>query len=118
MNASGQQIAQSRPSDTSAVSVYTASILTEITKIVICNTTGSGATFRIFHDDDGSTFDQTTALYYDTAIGANATTVIDAQPNSGLMVRNGGQIAVRSGTGNALNFTLYGVTANLARVNE
>lgn len=113
--ASGFQVAQSRPSGTSAVSVYTASIRTEITLIVVCNTTGTAADFSIFHDDDGSTFDQTTALHYAESLAANTSTRIEfASPGSGLMVSVGGQIGVQTGTADALTFTVYGVTEDRA----
>lgn len=114
MNASGFQLAQSRPSGTSAASVYTASIVTEVTKIVICNTTGSAAAASVFHDDDGSTFDQSTALLYAKSVPANDYIVIDANSgNGGVMVRPDGQLGIQSGTGNALTFTFYGMTQQL-----
>ena len=109
--ASGSQLAQSRPSGTSAVSVFTATIATEITRIVISNTTGSAANASLFHDDDGSTFDQTTALMYAVSIPANSTTMIESGgAGSGFHVKPSGQIGVQTGTGSALTFTLYGIT--------
>lgn len=116
MNVSGFQIAQARPG-TSPTSVFTASIATEITKIVICNTTGAAANATLYHDDNGSTFDQTTALLYAKSIPANDYLIIDAQAGSGgVSVQKNGQLAVQSGTSNALTFTFYGRTANLAEV--
>ena len=109
MFASGFQIAQSRPSGTSATSVYTASMRTEITRIVVANTTGSAANYSLYHDDDGSTFDQTTALYYTVSLAAN-TSVELIGAAAGLFVSKSGQIAVQTGTGSALTFTIYGVT--------
>ena len=116
MNVSGFQVAQARPG-VAAVSVFTASVVTEITKIVICNTTGTAANASIYHDDNGSTFDQTTALLYAKSIPANDYLIIDAHVGSGgVSVQKSGQIAVQSGTDSALTFTLYGRTANLAEV--
>jgi hypothetical protein len=113
--ASGSQLAQSRPGGTTAVSVYTASIRTEISRIIVCNTTGTAAALSIYHDDDGSTFDATTALYEGVSLAANATMEIKSEGiGSGLMVSKDGQIGVKTGTASALTFTLYGTTANIA----
>ena len=114
--ASGSQLAQSRPSGTSAVSVFTADMVTEITLIVVCNTTGSAAAFSIFHDDDGSTFDQTTALHYTQTIAANDTVYITSDAvGAGLFVAINGQIGVQTDTSNALTFSIYGITENIAQ---
>ena len=113
MFASGSQLAQSRPSGTSATSIFTATLPTEITRIVICNTTGSAANYSLYHDDNGSTFDQTSALFYTVSLAANSTQNIELTPGSGLMVSKDGQIAFQAGTGNALTCTIYGVTASI-----
>ena len=112
--ASGFQVAQSRPSNTTAASVYTAPLPTEVTRIIICNTTGSAADASLYHDDDGSTFDATTALIESKSIPANDYLEIKLDGGSGLMIKRSGQIGVKTGTGNALTFTLYGHTANMA----
>lgn len=114
--ASGFQVAQSRPSGTTATSVYTAPIVTEITRIIICNTTGTAANYSLYHDDDGSTFDATTALYETVSLAANSTVDISAELGAGLMVSKDGQIGVKTGTANALTFTIYGVTGDIANV--
>lgn len=115
MLAQGSQLAQLRPGDTANATAYTAVIDTEVTKIVICNTTGSPVAARVFHDDDGTTFDQTTALYYDKSVPANDTIVLEAATlGAGVQVQIGGSIGVRSATGSALTFTIYGVTASIA----
>lgn len=116
MNTSGFQVAQQRPAVTTSINTYTASIVTEIRKIAICNTTGSVARFSIFHDDDGSTFDQSTALHYQQIIPANTTTMIDADMEAGgISVSIGGQVGIQTDTALALTFTMYGRTAEVAR---
>lgn len=106
----GVQLAQSRPGDTNASTLYTALRNTEVTKIFVCNTTGTAATFRLFHDNDGTTYDQTTALYYDYSVAANTTLIISAEVlGGGVSVFKGGAIGFRTGTLNALTITLYGV---------
>lgn len=116
-NAPASQLAQTRPANTTAATAFTAVARTEITLIVIANTTASAATARLFHDDDGTTYDQTTALLYDVTVPANSSLFITAETlGSGLTVNNSkspgvaaGTIGVRTGTNNALTFTLYGV---------
>ncbi len=101
-------LAQLRPADTNAASLYSPpdNRAVELTKLVICNTTGSAATFRVFLDDNGTTYDQTTALIYDPEIGGNLTWEQDLEGWG--MVDTTGNLAVRTGTADALTFTLFG----------
>jgi hypothetical protein len=111
MNISGAQLFQNRPSGTTNTTAFTATQLTEFTRILVCNTTGSAVTFRLFHDDSGSTMDQSTALFYDVSIAANTTEDIISQvKDAGLSVAKDGTIGIRSSTADALNFTGYGTT--------
>ena len=107
----GRMLGQARPANTNAVSIYSpaGNARAEVLQIVICNTTSSAATFRIFHDDDGTTYDQTTALYYDKTVAANDTLrVYPNDPPGFAMVNAAGNLAVRTDTNNALTFTVYG----------
>ena len=102
-----KQLGQSRPANTTAVSAYSpaSGITAIINHIFVCNTTGNTPTFRIFVDDDGTTYDQTTALYYDEATSANTTTRI---PCFIAMNDSTGNIAVRTSSNSELTFTLFG----------
>lgn len=112
-NARGSQIAQSRPAGTTAVTAFTAVLQTEVTCILVCNTSGAGATYRIFHDDDGATYNETTALFWDVPIGAGETVTIAAGgENGGIHVSKGGALGVRSSVASALTFSIYGVTTD------
>lgn len=104
-------LAQVRPANTTAATAYTAASNTrvEIKKIAIANTTGSAASYRLFHDDDGTTYDQTTALAYDVSVPANSSHVWSATEDDGIGLRAGGSLGVRTDTNNALTFTVYGV---------
>tara|TARA_B100000989_G_C19359720_1_gene392713 strand:- start:50 stop:394 length:345 start_codon:yes stop_codon:yes gene_type:complete len=113
MSAQGSQLAQTRPSGTSAAAAFTATVPTEITRIFIANTTGSTAAFSIFHDDDGSTFDQTTALFSGVSINGNTTTEFSCNPGAGIQMRPDGKLAVQTDTGSALTFSIYGITAQV-----
>lgn len=113
--AAGSQLVQSRPSGTTATSVYTASLATEISLIVVCNTTASNSDFSLYHDDDGSTFDQTSALFYAVPVAGNTTVTISSDSiGAGLQVAASGQIAVQTSVANALTFTIYGTTEDIA----
>ena len=108
---SGQQLAQLRPANTTAASIYAprSQFRIEIRKFVICNTSGSAATFRIFHDDNGSTYDETTALFWDSPIDAGETVTIEEE--FWMIGRSQGNVAVRTSVSNALTFTLYGAVS-------
>lgn len=102
-----KELGQSRPSDTTATSLYSPAtgVTAVIRNIFVCETSGTNRTFRIFCDKDGTTYDQTTALYYDVAITANTTT----QLTTYIVLNNSsGNLAVRTSSGSALTFTAYG----------
>jgi len=116
MLAVGARLAQIRPANTSNATLFSPTVVTELTSIFVCNTTGSAATFRLFHSRGATVvFDQTTALYYDFSVAANDTKVIRASAiGGGLQTESGDDIGVRSSTASALTFTLYGVTTKIS----
>lgn len=101
-----RQLAQGRPSVTTAASLYTPGdgVQAVVKRVVICNTSASNAAFDIFHDDNGTTYDATTQLYYNQTVTAGLTWVLEDE----LYVDSSGNIAVASDTTLALTFTLYG----------
>ena len=112
--ASGSQLAQVRPADTNTATAFTAKARTEVTRIVVCNTTASPAAYSIYHDDDGTTYTEATALFFATSIPANSSDVIDfGGVGGGLHMSNAAAIGVKTGTSSAITFTIYGVTANV-----
>ena len=104
----GKQLGQLRPADTNAASLYSppASTAARLTQLFVCNQTAGPESFRVFCDDDGTTYSEATALYYDVAIAANITTVIDLAL---YMNDASGNLAIRSSTASALTFTLFGI---------
>jgi len=73
---------------------------------VVCNQTASARVFRIFLDQDGTTYDETTALYFDVPIAANTTIQIDTfWP----MNSCDGNLATRTDLANSLTFTCFGI---------
>lgn len=103
-----KQLGQSRPSNTTAVSLYSPDAYKEVQllSLYVANVSGASAKFRVFHDEDGTTYDQTTALFYDIAVQADTT--IEIAFDEVYMRNSSGNLAVRTDTGDAFNFTLYG----------
>ena len=101
------QLAQSRPSGTSAVSLVNPSANQDVmvTSVVIANTTGSAAAYSIFHDIDGTTYDQTTALAYAVSLPANSFVEVRIEFP---LATTAGNLAIQTDTSNALTFTAYG----------
>jgi len=111
MFASASQLAQSRPSGTSAVTLYTATMRTEITSLIVANTSNASAHYSVYHDDDGTSYAQGTALVYEASLNANTSTVLYAGNSpGGITVQAGGSIGVKSGTASAITYSIYGVT--------
>jgi hypothetical protein len=102
-----KQLGQSRENSTSAVSVYSPGVgeTAIIKSLVLCNQSGSAATFRVFLDDDGSTYDENTALYWDAPLPANSTLQIETYLP---MNNNAGNLAYRSSVANAITITAGG----------
>jgi len=105
-----KQLGQLRPANTTAASIYSPAtgIRTIITTIIVTNLTAGAVTFRLFHDDDGTTFDETTALAWDISLAANKDDTTFGSDLRILMQNPAGNIGVRTGTANALNFSIYG----------
>jgi len=102
-----KQLGQLRPANTTAASLYSpsAGVTAIIKSVYITNTTPGSVTFRIFADDDGTTYDETTALFWDATIAGNTTIELDTF----LAFNNAaGNLAVRTSSANALTFTAFG----------
>jgi len=102
-------LAQSRPANTNAVSAYSPSarIEAEIESIFICNTTGTAADASVFLDENGTTYDQSTAIIYATSVAANTSVEILGHVKL-YMNDSAGNLAVQTGTNSALTFTVSG----------
>lgn len=108
MAATYKQLGQLRPANTTAATIATLAASTQWVNVAVkvCNLTGSAATYRIFHDDNGAVYDETSALAYDIAIAANSTADFAINVCGSTAT---GTIGVRTGTASALNFTAYGL---------
>lgn len=103
-----KQLAQKRENSSNAVSVYSPAADTEtiIKTIVLTNTTTSDVTFRLFMDDDGTTYDESTTLAWDMPLDANSVVQFDGDY---LMNNSAGNFAYRSFLANAITITLFGL---------
>ena|SRR3990167_3916455 len=103
-------LGQLRPANTTAASLYSppTNVIGIIECVHVCNQTGSAATYRIFVDNDGTTYDETTALEFDKTCPANNSAQHCFPPDGLPMADDAGNLAVRTGTNNALTFTAYG----------
>ena len=107
--ARGQLLGQLAPANTTAATLFTAISRTEVTLLIIANTTATTATARVFHDEAGSTYVAGNALYYDIDIPGKTSLVLDSSDNfSGITLAATDSLGVRTGTNSALTFTAYG----------
>jgi hypothetical protein len=112
--AQGQLFAQVKPSGTSAVTLFTTTMRTEVTLLLATVLTGT-PTVEVFHDDDGTTFDTTTQIYLATRSTANHPIIYQNSGNgSGIMIRAGGSLGIKVSAANSVTFSLYGITETRA----
>jgi hypothetical protein len=103
-----KQLGQTRPPTAGTfVSIYSpgTGITASSLVLTIANTSGADTTYRIAQDDNGTTYDETTALAWDVAILADTVVKVNVGP----MADSSGNLAVTSGANNALTFTLHGI---------
>ena len=111
------QLGQLRPANTTAVSIFSPrdKVLVKITSILITNLDSSAHAYRFFHDADGTTYSETTALAWDIPIIANDTVPLLLEI---WMNNSSGNFAVRTDSANNINFTLYGQTWDIRAKND
>jgi len=101
-------LGQVRPANSTAVSIYSPPASTDTSLVIhVANTTAAVAKCRIFVDDNGTTYDETTALAWDTEIQPGETLTFPAGDKYHMNDATG-NIAVRTDTANALTFTASG----------
>lgn len=113
MNARGILLAQAE-APTTAAALFTATIETEITRVVLCNTSGAARAIRMHHDDTGSAaFTASNAVLWDESLTAAQTKLFDStSENVGFSLARGGRVAFEA-DGTGVTVTLYGVTSNV-----
>lgn len=103
-----KQLGQLRPANTTAASLYSPGADTTAIgrTLTVANVSSALATYQIFVDDDGTTYDETTATHWNIELLAGEMHQIDAFL---AMNNSAGNIAVRTSVASAINFTLFGV---------
>jgi len=114
----GLLLSQVQPSVTTAVLLYTAAQLrTEITLLiaVIHSGTAGNIEIEVYHDDDGTTFDNSTLIASIQKADNAEGLVFQAQhPGSGIMLARGGSLGIKISTASVVTFSVYGITETLA----
>jgi len=108
-----KQLAQAEvPSSTGSIYAGPASGVAIVRQIVVSNHEASAYFYSLWHDDDGTTYDDTTNLCEDISLGANSFTILGVF----WPIDSAGNIAAKcldavggSGAANKLTITLYGV---------
>tara|TARA_R110002074_G_scaffold144499_3_gene292217 strand:- start:16379 stop:16714 length:336 start_codon:yes stop_codon:yes gene_type:complete len=102
-----RQLAQARPTDTAAVSVWTPTEAApyRIVLVSICNVTTSSVDVSLFHDVDGTTYDESTALVWKHTLVAGEILCYESEISD---YRAAGNLAVQSSVSNAATFSVYG----------
>jgi hypothetical protein len=100
---------QSRPSDTNFATVYSRPASTEsiVRQITIANQTTGSASFRLCIDDNGNTYDESNAHYWDVTIDPNTSVTFT---NLFIAMNTAsGTIGFRSSVASALTCSIYGI---------
>lgn len=100
------QLAQHRENSTSAVSIYSPATAETVQSFLkICNLTDDAVYVSVFHDYDGTTYDESTAIIYNMILYGGQLLEVDH------IFMNGSSenLAYSSSVANAINATLYGV---------
>ena len=100
------QLAQHRENSTNAVSIYSPGAGQTMQGFLkICNLSEDAVYVSVFHDDNGTTYDQTTAIIYNLLLYPGQLLEMDHI----FMNDSTGNLAFSNSIANAVNATLYGV---------
>lgn len=100
------QIAQHRENSINPVSIYSVDQgRTAQCFLKLANLTDDFVFVRVFHDENGSTYDASTAIVWDMPIANGQILEVDHI----FMNNSAGNLAYRTDTANSINATLYGI---------
>jgi hypothetical protein len=100
------QLAQHRENSTNPVSLYQCGTgETAQCFLKIANVSDNVVEVRVFHDQTGSTYDETTAIVWNLLLCSGQLLEIDHI----FIDDSSGNLAYRTDTANAINATLYGI---------
>jgi len=100
-------LGQAAPADTSNAVLYTVTgVRVILHKLIVCNTTGTDAECRVFMSDNNAAATASEAILYDKVVPLKDAVEIDFDETK--LTTPAGTITIRSGTNDALTFTLFG----------
>lgn len=112
--ASGSRLVSVSPAATTNTPVFTATLETEITRMLVANRNAGAAAIRVYHVRAGETLADSDALYYDVSVAANSFLDFATQaPGGGIHLEIGDTLHVRAST-TGVNFNIYGVSTSIA----
>ena len=76
-----------------------------LVSLYVCNLSAVDIEYSIYFDNDGTTYNETTALAFNTPLQAKTTEIIELQIP---MQNSRGNLAVQTSSANDINFTLFG----------
>jgi len=114
--AKGQLLGRASPSVTTPVTVFTASMRTEITVILLACTGASSTDIVIFHaTDTPPTYDATTTIINSTRVTTDTDLIFQSPaPGSGVHLALGDSIGLSASVINNVTISLYGITETIA----
>ena len=102
-----KQLAQLRPSGTGAVLLFQGKTGVQYRnlRLVVANVSNGNVDYSVFHDKDGTTYDETTALLWEIRLPRRTSDILelDIPIND-----SSGAIGVQIDSADDINFTLYG----------
>lgn len=102
-----KQLAQSRPASTTAASLFSPDSPNQyrLKRIFVANVGTSNVSFSLFHDENGTTYNETTAIAWDVTLsrGQFYTTELNID-----MLDSAGNFGIKTSSANNLTFTIYG----------
>lgn len=104
-----RQLAQLRPSSTSAEQLFTSTQNRPwtIDLIILTNNSTGSVDVTIYHDDDGSTYDDTNCVLSTVTLHKGQT--MEFTPSEGISGHNrGSSVGVKVNSANTVAFTAYG----------
>ena len=108
MASPNKQLGQAREASTNAVSVYSPPVdnTSKVKSIFVCNTSTEDANFTIYVDADGTTYDESTALFWQVSLDPGQTVTIGNLEID--MSLSTGNLAYKTSVASAITITLFG----------
>lgn len=114
--APGELLVQGHPAVTTPVVAYKASVRTEIT-LMLTVAIGNNVDILIYHDDTGAdNYTDNNLIANGNKISGGTSEAFQAEggPGTGIMIKKGGSLGIQISVADAVTFSIYGVTEDVA----